>query len=726
MERIELELDVDSAGGVKGTQSLKARIKEAQVEAQKMAESFGATSKQAVEAAKKAAGLKEELADIKQTIDALHPEAKFNAIIGVAQGIAGGFSAAQGAMALFGGESENVQKALLKVQAAMAISQGLNEINGLKDSFQNLGIVLRNSTVYTKAASLAQVAYTTIVGTSTGALKLFRLALVATGLGAFVVAIGYVIANWDDMKERIDKNSEAVKKWGLIFGAVLFPAVAMIVGQYLLLKKGLDFVGERFDFVNKITGKVSDQFGILTGKIKELLITVGLLDSVEEERAEKNLVASKKREEQIQRQIELAKAEGKSAQEVAALEVSLARERFLAYNQMIEAKRKAGRDITEEETKQLTDLAFELKKSKLAEQKTIDDAAKKAQDQAKKDYDEKKRKAEDYRKYLADIQKQIEDAEINALKDEHQKAIALINKNYDEKLNAIKGNSARELRLRALLENEQAVAIQAINDKFAQQSAQDAANEIQKTFENKIALLEAQKIELELANKNTFDTELALTTLRKNQEILLEGKTAEQKKLIIAKYEQDVAALEKKAADDKKKSDQDIANAKIAIATNTLSSLNSIGTLFIKDQKKLQKFQNEVAVAQLAIDTAKSISSTIAGATAAAAAGGPAAPFLLAGYITSGIATVLGAFAQAKKLLSSDSGTGNTPSLSSSSSGAAQGVQPPQFNSTASPVTVINRPGENQNINVTANVVETDVTQKQKRVKDIQNRATFP
>jgi hypothetical protein len=722
MEKTVLELEVDSTGAVKGAQNLKTRIKEAQIEAQKMAESFGATSKQAVEAAKKAAGLKEELADIKQTIDALHPEAKFNAVIGLAQGIAGGFSAAQGAMALFGGESENVQKALLKVQAAMAISQGLNEINGLRDSFQNLGIVLKNTTVYTRAASLAQVAHSTVIGTSTGALKLFRLALAATGLGAFAVALGYVIFNWDDLRKKVDQNSESVKKWAAIFGALLFPAVAMIVGQYMLLKKGLDFVSERFDFVDKITGKVADKFGILTDKIKELLVSVGLLDSVEEERAQKNLEQSKVREDQIKRQIELAKAEGKSAQEIAALEVSLARERFLAYNQMIEAKRKAGRDISDEEKKQLGDLAFELKKSKIEEQKTIDDAAKKAQDQAKKDYEEKKKKADEYKKYLIDIQNKLSDEQINAIKDGHEKEIAQINKNFQDKLKAITGNSKAEQQLRLAYENDQAQQIQAVNDKYAQQNAQAAKDAINKSFDDKFALLESQAIDLETANKNTFDIQRQQAALRKNQSLLDDSLSEEQRKLVISKYNKEISSIDKAAATDRIKTEQMVRDAKLSLAQSTLNGLSNLAGLLTNNQKKQATINKAVAAGQLAIDEAKAIGGVVAGASEAAAATGPGAPFALPLFIAQGIVAITAPLLAAKKALSQSSSAIN---VAASGAGGSSGVQP-QFNSAASPVTNLTKQQQPLEVTVNANVVETDMTRSQKRVNDIQKRASFP
>lgn len=120
---------------------LKKQIKDAALAAQEASARFGENSKQALEAAKKVAILTEEMSDFKQRIDSLNPEAKFTAVNKLASGIAGSFAAATGAMALFGAESEETQKALLKVQAAMAITQGLNEIKGLGDAMSNFKLI---------------------------------------------------------------------------------------------------------------------------------------------------------------------------------------------------------------------------------------------------------------------------------------------------------------------------------------------------------------------------------------------------------------------------------------------------------------------------------------------------------------------------------------------------------------------------------------------------------
>jgi hypothetical protein len=120
---------------------LKKQLREAQKEVEALAAKFGATSDEAVKAAKKAAELKDAIGDAKALTDAFNPDAKFNALSGSLSGVASGFSAVQGAMGLIGVDSKNVEATLLKVQSAMALSQGLQGLGEARDTFKQLGAV---------------------------------------------------------------------------------------------------------------------------------------------------------------------------------------------------------------------------------------------------------------------------------------------------------------------------------------------------------------------------------------------------------------------------------------------------------------------------------------------------------------------------------------------------------------------------------------------------------
>jgi hypothetical protein len=182
-EKKVIELEVKT-----NAQSLKAQLREAQQEVQTLADKFGATSAEAVNAAKKAAQLKDAIGDAKALTDAFNPDAKFNALSSSIGGVLNGFQAFEGALGLVGVEGEAVQATLLKVQSAMALSQGLQGLGEARDSFKQLGAVAGN------------------------ALKGIKTGLAATGIGLFVVALGLVVAYWDDIKASVSGVSEEQKK----------------------------------------------------------------------------------------------------------------------------------------------------------------------------------------------------------------------------------------------------------------------------------------------------------------------------------------------------------------------------------------------------------------------------------------------------------------------------------------------------------------------------------
>jgi hypothetical protein len=182
-ENLDLNINVNTSGADSSVGSLKKQLREAQAEVVALSDKFGATSVQAAAAAEKAAELKDRIGDAKALTDAFNPDQKFRALTTSLAGVAGGFAAIQGGMALFGEESENVQKTLLKVQSAMALSEGLEAVGDSIDAFKNLGTVIRIQVVN---------AFSTLRG-----------AIIATGVGALAVGLGLLIANFEKVKETL-------------------------------------------------------------------------------------------------------------------------------------------------------------------------------------------------------------------------------------------------------------------------------------------------------------------------------------------------------------------------------------------------------------------------------------------------------------------------------------------------------------------------------------------
>jgi hypothetical protein len=188
-ENIVLGVDIKTGNAVASFKSLKAEaraLEQALASGKLEGEAF-------TTAARRAGELKDRIKDAKDTVNAFNPEAKFQAFAGVLGGVANGFAVAQGAAALFGGENEDIQKAILKTQSAIAIATGLNGLLGMKDAFTILSQVIKTQVV-------------TAFGT-------MRAAIMSTGIIALVAVIGTLIYAWYQEKEANDEATKSLKDY---------------------------------------------------------------------------------------------------------------------------------------------------------------------------------------------------------------------------------------------------------------------------------------------------------------------------------------------------------------------------------------------------------------------------------------------------------------------------------------------------------------------------------
>ena len=160
-----------------------------------------------------AARLEDQIGDTRARVANLASDTfKFDAAVQATQGLAAGFEIAQGAAALFGSESEDLQKALLKVQAATAIANGVQQVANL---------LLEESAIKTQLLATKEAILTTVVGTSTGALKAFRIALAATGVGLLVIGLIALVENFDKVKRALENSIPGFKTVSNAIGDVV-------------------------------------------------------------------------------------------------------------------------------------------------------------------------------------------------------------------------------------------------------------------------------------------------------------------------------------------------------------------------------------------------------------------------------------------------------------------------------------------------------------------------
>lgn len=131
-------------------------------------------------------------------------------VVGSISALAGGFAAAQGAAALFGGENEDVQKALLKVNAAMAIAAGVQQFYNA--TLKEGSIAKLADSIATGSQSAATTLYTFVTGGATVATKAFRAALLVTGIGAIVVLVIALVNALDDTAESLESVNKGIER----------------------------------------------------------------------------------------------------------------------------------------------------------------------------------------------------------------------------------------------------------------------------------------------------------------------------------------------------------------------------------------------------------------------------------------------------------------------------------------------------------------------------------
>ena len=164
------------------------------------------------------AKLRGEFRDVEKTVEGLDTEQRLTALAGATEVVAGSFLIASSAARTFGASAETVEEVeALEQQAleAVNIALGIRAVaEGIVQAAQLKRIVVEKAgNIQTTVATALQTAYTVAVGTSTGALKLFRLALIGTGIGAIIVLLGELIANWDKLTSAIGFSSKELSEY---------------------------------------------------------------------------------------------------------------------------------------------------------------------------------------------------------------------------------------------------------------------------------------------------------------------------------------------------------------------------------------------------------------------------------------------------------------------------------------------------------------------------------
>jgi hypothetical protein len=568
-EKKVIELEVNSNLG-----NLKQQLKQAQVEVQTLAEKFGATSAQAVEAAKKAAILKDKIADAKALTDAFNPDAKFKALSGALTGVAGGFSVVTGAMGAFGKQNEDVEKALLKVQSAMALASGAQAIGESIDSFKQLGAVIKANAVFQKIMTAAQYAY--------------NLAMALNPIGAIVAAVIALIASgyalikmFQASAEANVRNEAAVKKNTVALKEQIKSSEK--ASEALKTKNGHEYE------MAKASGASTKALRALALKHAEEEIALNKASlATAKNTYEKNkntlasLINSGASDELIEKQREVTtEARKASAEERKDLEDAIKNKNDIVRKNAVEVRQ----ELTDNNTK-------------------IKDANKALNEQIKQQNEEAAKTEKDRIKTLNDsilsLREEIRVSKLN----EEQKEKDAVEKKYTKLI-----EDAKKEKISVVdLEKEKENALKLIREKYDKvfeltQAEKDAKGKEKKANE-KAALEELTKSEAELKLIKLDEEYKAQQLLYKdNKEIL---------KALDIKYAKDKEELEQEDLAKKRT----VEEKKIAMAMDGLSIIND---LFQMNAGKSEKDARRAFKANKAFNLASALTNTYLAVTAALA-----------------------------------------------------------------------------------------------------------
>lgn len=461
------------------------------------------------------------------------------------------------------------------------------------------------------------------------------------------VAVSIVLKLTDAFK----KNGAAMESLNKVFGifsgigVVVDKLIDRIAGGVAKFAEGLISLGQRLGLVNEeiqtgidlaqeqlalaeASRRVRMEDAAVQGEIAELREKATDKESYSLQERIRFLQEAQEKEDAVaQQRIANAKREYDLAKQVADQanssqeELDKVADAYVKWQQEIantaNASRTLNRQINTMNKEAENEAKQRAREAAAAAKQRRDDAIKKAQEQAKAELD---------------IERQLLLEKINAIEDEQSKEVALA-----------LFNGQREI-------DELTIRLQAEKDLSAQ--AKDELAELIKLKQDALGA------EVAAINQKYYDADVEANRIANEQKAAADKALADEQERIRQENEQ-----KEKAAQER------LSNARKSVYDNSkefILSLGDVSAAFTKDEQKRAKIQKGVALAEIAFkegeliaNTAKAISSAVAGAAEASASTGPAAPFTILAFTTEMVAAVVGALAgtaasiaQAKTIIS--------------------------------------------------------------------------
>lgn len=537
------------------TKNLKQELRQMQQELANM-EAAGMRDSDAYnELAEKAGALQDHITDARNEIKRMSSDTRtLDNVVDIVSSASAAWQVYQGAVNAFGIESEEAMQAMAKLQGIIAITNGLQKLNA---QFTNnatatykvyhavlrfIGLEEKANAVQTAAATAATEANTVAVEANaaaqtanavatngaTVATKAFRTALITTGIGAFVVAVGALIAYWDDLKEffggMTDAEKAAIETQNILNETTKDSqkAYGKAAAEMELYKEKVETFNGTQEQEKELVDELNTKYGDALGKYKTL-------------------------EEWKNRLGEAGEAYCQVLMKEAELTALLDAYQD-AYLEKLEIRQKYERG---DYSKWYRTKAGELKAMR-DEQKVVDDRIKSIKDQMKKVVAEQKtltsvfdininkttttttktkpdgtkdtsKDAEKQQKELLDIERKTQELRNQLIEDGFSREVALLNQKYNEEIADLQAKGEKEIELRGAIAEQ----VKALEDKRAMDLADIYIKYADKAVAEQKRIDDARKKAQEQAFRTATD---AVTKEAELQQLLISNMSVNAKK----------------------------------------------------------------------------------------------------------------------------------------------------------------------------------------------------
>ena len=398
-------------------------------------------------------------------------------------GIVAGFQAAQATMNLFGIENETVIKSLQKMQSLMAITQAIPAIDDGVKAFKRLGLAIKGATI---------------------GMSSLKKALISTGIGAAVVAVGALVANFDKLKAAITGTNDELEKEKQLQMDEHLKKINDELGKRLSLEEQIRKAGGQDDVTIAEERVKSIEKEI---KKKEALIEANRREQAQAYMAYNNAIQQGKAQSYInelkENWLNIAKGEDVYLKEIESIrngQLKTAKEEL-----EIEKKLQAARDI-------------KAKQEEAA--KAAEDARKTAEENRKKRIEEEKKAVEELRKKYGEL---AEDIKLYDATD-YEKDLASLSKAEQQSIKTVE-----DAQKKGIISKEQAEKDKLAIEKYYIQLRDNAQKEeAQRQREQSIELLDT-----------TYQLEQAKLQKQYDEGLISEKDFTDRKKELLETYVQD-------------------------------------------------------------------------------------------------------------------------------------------------------------------------------------------